>query len=209
MEKPFKILNNYGGIGGNRKLWGDEHEITMVEHNEDIAQIYKDHFPNDKIVIANAHEYLLEHFREFDFIWSSPPCPTHSRAAFAGIYHKDGSYKQKPQFPDMKLYEEIIFLKHIFKGKWCVENVVGYYEPLIKPYEMEYHYWWTNFHIREVKSNTSRSHHGSIEELQEKKMFNLDRYKIDKILALRNCVEPEMGKHILDCAINESQMSLI
>ena len=26
MEKKLKILNLYAGIGGNRKLWGDEHD---------------------------------------------------------------------------------------------------------------------------------------------------------------------------------------
>ena len=35
----MKILNLYAGIGGNRRLWGDEHEITAVEHNKDIAKI--------------------------------------------------------------------------------------------------------------------------------------------------------------------------
>lgn len=96
----MKILNLYAGIGGNRKLWGDEHEITAVEYNESIAAIYKDLYPNDTVIVADAHQYLLEHFQEYDFIWTSPPCPTHSRMNFM---------KHMPKrFPDMKLYEEII-----------------------------------------------------------------------------------------------------
>lgn len=71
----MKILNLYAGIGGNRKLWGEEHEITAVEYKPEIAKIYQDHFPKDKVVIADAHQYLLEHFMEFDYIWSSPPVP--------------------------------------------------------------------------------------------------------------------------------------
>ena len=27
----MKILNLYAGIGGNRKLWGDGHDITAVQ----------------------------------------------------------------------------------------------------------------------------------------------------------------------------------
>ena len=27
----MRILNLYAGIGGNRKLWGEEHEVTAVE----------------------------------------------------------------------------------------------------------------------------------------------------------------------------------
>ncbi|HEC40865.1 MAG TPA: DNA cytosine methyltransferase, partial [bacterium] len=75
----MKILNLYAGIGGNRKLWGDKHEIIAIEIDPKIAAIYQDLFPNDKVIIADAHQYLLEHFKEFDFIWSSPPCPSHSR----------------------------------------------------------------------------------------------------------------------------------
>ena len=75
----MKILNLYAGIGGNRKLWGDEHEITAVEYDPKIAAIYCDFFPNDKVIVTDAHQYLLEHCWEFDFVWSSPPCPTHSR----------------------------------------------------------------------------------------------------------------------------------
>jgi len=73
----MKILNLYCGIGGNRKLWGDEHEITAVEHDPNIAKIYQDFFPNDKMIVGDAHQYLLDHYKEFDFIWSSPPCPSH------------------------------------------------------------------------------------------------------------------------------------
>lgn len=38
----MKILNLYAGIGGNRKFWGDEHEITAVEAVPEIAEIYQD-----------------------------------------------------------------------------------------------------------------------------------------------------------------------
>ena len=78
----MKILNLYAGIGGNRKNWGDTHEITAVEYDPKIAAIYRDFFPNDKVIIADAHQYLLDHFSEFDFIWSSPPCQSHSKLGF-------------------------------------------------------------------------------------------------------------------------------
>ena len=42
------------------------------------------------------------------------------------------------------------------------------------------------------------------EALEELKGFNLRKYsKIDKIKTLRNCVEPETGLFILNCAINQ------
>jgi DNA (cytosine-5)-methyltransferase 1 len=197
----MKILNLYAGIGGNRKNWGNDHEITAIENDPDIAKIYQDFFPNDKVIIADAHQYLLENFQEFDFIWSSPPCPSHSRIrkCFVG---KNNDGQNDPIYPSMKLYEEILFLQGYFKGKWVVENVVAWYEPLIKPSKIADHYFWSNFNIRDFIGG-GRKHYGSIEELSETKGFDLKDKKVDKRLALRNCVEPELGLHILKEALKE------
>ena len=188
----MKILNLYAGIGGNRKLWGNEHEVTAVENVQEIADIYQDFFPNDKVVVADAHAYLQDNYEAYDFIWSSPPCPTHSRLR---TFHK------KKMYPDMKLYEEIIFLKHWFKGKWVVENVTGYYDPLIRPLELHRHYVWSNFPIaqKEFAKLKTAKHAKEREFLQEVFGFNLDRYSgVDKRKLLRNAVVPEMGLHILN-----------
>lgn len=195
--KVIKVLNLYAGIGGNRKLW-ENVDVTAVELNYEIAKIYHDFFPDDEIVVADAHQYLLEHYSEFDFIWSSPPCPSHSRIRnIAGV----GSGQNKPIFPDMKLYEEIIFLNQIYhtsgtslSGKYAVENVRSYYEPLIIPQERGKHYFWTNFWIAPFKAKT-RGHMESNETLMKIKGFNIN----DKTL-LRNCTEPELGYHIFNCA---------
>ena len=58
----MKILNLYAGIGGNRKLWGEEHEITAIENVQEIADIYQEFFPNDRVIVTDAHDYLLKHF---------------------------------------------------------------------------------------------------------------------------------------------------
>ncbi len=202
----MKILNLYAGIGGNRKLWGDEHQVTAVENNEEIAKIYQDFFPNDKVIVGDAHEYLREHYKEFDFIWSSPPCPSHSKFMIS----KKTLPNWKMSFPDMKLYEEIIFLQSWFKGDWVVENVMSYYKPLIKPYEIQRHYFWSNLpimknsfipsdHIRETTVGELEKHHG----------FNLESYSgIDKSKVLSNCVNPELALHIFKCAFKDKQITL-
>ena len=147
----MKILNLYAGIGGNRKLWGDEHEITAVEIDPKIAKIYQDFFPMDKVIVADAHQYLLEHYMEYDFIWSSIPCPSHSRV------RKVTEQQNKPIYPDMKLYEEILFLEGYFKGIWVVENVISWYVPLKKPYVFKSHYYQASFVI-DGKKETLRGH---------------------------------------------------
>ena len=147
----MKILNLYAGIGGNRKMWGDEDKITAIEFDENIAKIYKNNFPKDNVIITDAHKYLEEHFREYDFIWSSPPCPSHSRARkmLSMKKKKDGTvYEQnKPEFPDMKLYEEIIFLQNYYEGIYCIENVIPYYKPLIEPQKIGRHLFWSNIKL--------------------------------------------------------------
>ena len=139
----MKILNLYACLGGNRYKWGDEHEITAVEWDEELAKLYQERFPNDKVVVADAHQYLLDYYKEFDFIWSSPPCPSHSRARFWNSSNYNTN--TKPVYPDMKLYQEIIFLQNYFKGKFVVENVIPYYEPLIVAQKRGRHLYWCNF----------------------------------------------------------------
>lgn len=195
----IKILNCYAGIGGNRKLWyydNIEIKITAVEKNPNIARIYKDYFPEDDIIIDDAHLFLLNHFSEFDFIWSSPPCQTHSRLR---------RLTNSATYPDLTLYQEIILLKYWFKGLWIVENVVPYYKPLIEPtMKLHRHFLWCNFDIeyREFEKLGTCKVLKEREFLQKKFGYDLSNYKgIDKREVLRNCVVPEMGKHILDNAL--------
>lgn len=194
MER-LKVLNLYAGIGGNRKLWTDV-DVTAVEYNSEIAKIYKDNFPEDKVVVTDAHQYLLDHYSEFDFIWSSPPCPTHSRI------NTDGNHKAR--YPSMSLYEEILMLtNNWYKGLWVVENVIPYYRPLVSPtVELDRHYFWSNFAISYInfeKEKPIAFQTGT----NGRYGFNLKGINIkhDKRQILRNLVNPEIGKHILDCAL--------
>lgn len=210
----MKILNLYCGIGGNRKLWtpnGDEHEITAIEINPKIAAIYQDFFPKDKVVIADAHQYLLDHFKEFDFIWSSPPCPTHSQIRFNIGFKANRKYKKVDAvYPDMTLYQEIILLKHWFLGKWVVENTIPYYEPLIVGQKSGGHIWWANFIINAFDHGNRNHMGGTVESLSDRKNFDISKYDIvNKRQILRNCVEPETGKYILDRAIKQEYRTLL
>lgn len=189
----MKVLNLYAGIGGNRKLWTDV-EVTAVELNPQIAKIYQDFFPNDRVIVGDAHQYLLKHFEEFEFIWSSPPCPSHSITRFM---------QEKKVYPDMKLYQEIILLKQWGRAnKWIIENVEPYYDYLISPTKVLHrHSLWTNFWIqdRNYPNLETCKKEKEREFLQEYLGFNIDKYEgIDKRQVLRNCVLPELGLHILN-----------
>jgi len=196
----MKILNLYACLGGNRYKWGDEHEITAVELDPELAILYQERFPNDKVIVADAHKYLLDHYKEFDFIWSSPPCPSHSRARFAR------RNTTTPEYPDMILYQEILFLDNWFDGKYCVENVIPYYQPLIAGKKIGRHLYWTNFRLpndlNERKCNIMEGE-DEINRYCEYHEYDFRKYKgeqrTDKIA--RNLVDFEAGKTILDTAL--------
>lgn len=201
----MKILNLYAGIGGNRKLWGDEHEVTAVEYVPEIAIVYEQFFPNDTVVVADAHQYLLDHHKEFDFIWSSPPCPTHSRLQIP--QNASGNVR----YPDMALYQEIILLKHFSHVPWVVENVIGYYIPLIPPTrELAKHYFWSNFHLdkfyNSINFDMIRS---NITEMERLYNIHLPKGTKDARKLLRNCVIPELGLHVFENRNHLKQETLL
>lgn len=213
----MKILNLYSGIGGNRKLWGDEHSITAVEYNEEIAMIYKEYFPNDDVVIGDAHDFLLQNYMNYDFIWSSPPCPTHSRMRYTCTKKEQKTRgKLEVKYVDMKLYQEILLLSNYFEGKYVVENVIPYYEPLIPAKKLGRHLFWTNFKLGFFESEKNVLRGNSMSLLQEQRGFDLSKFKIKhrKDTILLNCVDSELGLYILNCAMelhqqkNSSQSTL-
>lgn len=179
-------------------------EVTAVELEPKIAAVYQNLHQNDNVVIADAHQYLLDNHENFDFVWTSPPCQTHSKMAKA-TRHKLRRYV------DMSLYQEILFLTHFFKGKFIVENVVPHYTPLISPSKkIGRHLFWSNFNF-------------SAEEIKQPKDFiNMCNLKGKKAMQdwlglhyeeniyyggnhcpaqiLRNCVHPELGLQIYNQA---------
>ena len=196
----MKVLNLYACLGGNRLLW-DNCEVTAVELDPELARLYQERFPNDKVIVADAHQYLLDHYKEFDFIWSSPPCPTHSRMRKTNT--GEGERKSKATYPDMKLYQEILLLDHFFKGKYCVENVIPFYEPLIPAKKRGRHLYWTNFNLptdlgeRKVKGGLLTNDINSLCEFHD---YDFKQYKGEQRIGkvARNLVDYEAGKTIFD-----------
>jgi DNA (cytosine-5)-methyltransferase 1 len=207
--KKYKILNLYACLGGNRYKWDEvaDIEVTAIEWDDELARLYQERFPNDTVIVDDAHQYLLDHYKEFDFIWSSPPCPTHSKS-------RGWNTKVETKYPDIKLYEEIILLETVskgenqrFKGKYVVENVIPYYNPLIKGQERGRHLYWANFKIPHIM------HRKGVKIGKEKdevkawcKFHDYDFYKykgnqrMDKIA--RNLVDYEAGRTILETAFD-------
>jgi DNA (cytosine-5)-methyltransferase 1 len=212
----MNVLNLYACLGGNRLLW-DNCQVTAIENDPDLARMYKKRFPNDLVIVADAHQYLLDNYKEFEFIWSSPPCPSHSRARF----WNSSSYDTTTIgiYPDMNLYQEILFLQHYFKGKYVVENVIPYYEPLIPAKKRGRHLYWTNFYLPadlgerkyRISGNKDNPNKNEVKQLSKFHKIDLSDYKgkqrKDKIG--RNLVDYEAGKTIFDIARGIVKKSII
>jgi len=202
MGDMIKVLNLYACLGGNRYKWSNC-QVTAVELDPELARMYQDRFPDDTVIVADAHQYLLDHYKEFDFIWSSPPCPSHSKSRFWAYG------KTMPVYPDMKLYEEIIFLQHhsLENQKWVVENVNGYYEPLIPAEKRGRHLFWSNFKLPNIdkKDVTGKMNFDSKYEPLKKfhKIESFDyKGEQNKLKILRNLVDYEVGLAIFNTAFN-------
>jgi DNA (cytosine-5)-methyltransferase 1 len=197
----MKVLNLYAGLGGNRKLWKGC-EVTAIEYDPKIAAVYQDLNPNDKVIVCDAHEYLLNNFQNFDFIWSSPPCQSHSKMIRSGR-------NRKPRYPDMRLYEQILLLQNDFKGNWVVENVKPYYKPLIEPKYIGRHAFWSNLDIKTMESEPKFKNFINRQNLSDKKdLMDWLGIHYEKNIyyegnhcptqILRNCVHPLVGEHVFN-----------
>ena len=209
IKNRMKILNLYACLGGNRYKWNEvkeEIEVTAVELDPGLARLYQERFPNDTVIVADAHQYLLDHYKEFDFIWTSPPCPSHSRPRFWNSSNYDTT--TEAIYPDMKLYEEILFLEHYFKGKYVVENVIPYYEPLIPAKKRGRHLYWTNFNLPNdlngrkyrISGNKDNPNKDELKKLCIFHELDLTTYKGEQsnLKIARNLVDYEVGKTIFD-----------
>lgn len=209
-KQPIRVLNLYACLGGNRYKWDEvaEIEVTAVELDAELARMYQERFPKDKVTVADAHQYLLEHYKEFDFIWTSPPCPSHSRVRFT---QKNKEF-YKPIYPEMSLYQEAIFLETHFEGKYVVENVIPYYEPLIQAQQRGRHLYWCNFKLpqnidrEELKGLVGGNTNDEVKKLCKLHDIDIDFLKsykgeqrLDKVI--RNLVDYEAGKTIFATAI--------
>ena len=111
----------------------------------------------------------------------------------------------KKNYADMKLYQEILFLKHYFNGKYVVENVIPYYEPLISAKKRGRHLYWTNFNLPNKigRNNVDNFSKTDIESLSNYHDYNFRKYKGKQSIGKvgRNLVDYEAGKTIFETAL--------
>lgn len=152
------------------------------------------------MIVGDAHQYLQDHYAEFDFIWTSPPCQSHSTLRGRTCVARGQS---KPIYFDAKLWQEIIFLKTYCKKDFVVENVIPYYKPLIAPdFKIQRHLFWSNKFILSTNFEKDNIDRGNVRIWQNNTGFDLSNYQFSrksglrKAQILKNCVRPELGLYI-------------
>jgi DNA (cytosine-5)-methyltransferase 1 len=196
-----RVLNLYAGLGGNRKHW--DADVVAVESNPKIAAVYQGLYPQDEVIVDDAHQFLLDNYDDgFHFIWSSPPCQTHSKM------NKATRHKLR-RYVDLMLYEEILFLQDNAECNWVVENVVPYYQPFVPPTNViGRHVFWSNFLFlaEDVKRPADFINLANLAGKQ-KLMDWLGIHYEENIYyggnhcpaqILRNCVHPDLGAQIFN-----------
>lgn len=193
-----KVLNLYAGIGGNRAKWPADIEVVAIEINPDIAKFYQERFTKDRVLVRDAHQYLLEYYMIYDFIWSSIPCPSHSDIRRANVHHG----QSKAVYPDMKLYEEIILLQNFapLGTRWVVENVKPYYDLLIPGKQIDRHIFWSNFPIPYQEIEGGSVPHDITGKTEVYGVTLPKSFPMRKDKVLRNMVNPELGLYIFNIA---------
>lgn len=209
----MKVLNLYCGVGGNRKLWPDSWEVTAVDAFDKVLDVYHDNFPGDVVVEQDCRTYLTNlrksgELNSFDAVWSSPPCQSHSKMVKATRHNVH-------PFPDMTLYEEIIFFQHRYKGEWVVENVQPYYSPLIEPSAVVgRHLFWTSggdlSTVTDVKRPANFINTANLAGMRQLQDWLGIHYQTPiyydgnhcPCQVLRNAVHPELGKQVAEKVFN-------
>jgi DNA (cytosine-5)-methyltransferase 1 len=200
----MKILNLYAGIGANRHLWTD-HSITNVEINAQCCAHLSSTYRDDTVVNEDAVEFLLANYNDFDFIWLSPPCQSHTK-----LTHSFN--KRCPRLPDFTLYAIHTFLSSFHKGLFVIENVIPYYKPLIAPSaSIGRHALWANFTIPFLKFNNPKGFASMSTESDFQSLVSwlgiprpphiYPGKAHNPCQLLRNATHPAIGNHILNAAI--------
>ena len=136
----MRVLNLYAGVGGNRLHWTGA-DVTAVELDPAIAEIYSHHFPKDEMIIGDAHEYLRDYVDDgWDLMIAHPPCTYFANSGVCWLHTEEGRWEKLDEaavFFNTLLDSSILLIcvENPIPHKYAIERIGGRkYTQLIQPY---------------------------------------------------------------------------
>jgi len=121
-------------------------EYVAVDNDRKVLQVHSLLNPHSKTVLEDAWLISDDRLLQYDFVWASPPCESHSVLCW--------KRKDKPK-PDMRLWWLIRRLRKL-KVPFIVENVRPYYGTILKPTaKAGRHLLWSNLSLKSVQLNSN------------------------------------------------------
>ncbi|MCE4607314.1 MAG: DNA cytosine methyltransferase [Desulfurococcales archaeon] len=144
MARVIKILDLFAGMGGVAKgiqgyldKLGLDYEYIAVDIDPIVLKLHKEFNPKSIVIRRDAYSFTVDELMQYDFIWASPPCQSHSKL----------NAIRKRFNPDHRLWYLIHRLYNTYRP-FVVENVQLYYKPLFKPKtKIGRHLFWSNLPI--------------------------------------------------------------
>ncbi len=120
-----KALFLFAGLGGYAYPFyeSNNYDITFIEYLPELCVPLQNKYPNTKVICEDAIKYLERNYKDFDFIFASPPCVANSRINLL-FSEKRNQYKRLPSLLPLEIK---IFLDTNFSGKYIIENTIPYY----------------------------------------------------------------------------------
>ena len=198
----MRVLDLYAGLGGSDKgirsvleKKGIDYEYVAIEIDPKVAEAHRKNNPGSRVIVADALSWLPE-VKNFDFVWASPPCKTHSKWNMVWA-----SRREKHPKPDPTLW----FLIREFRSlgiNFVVENVDPYYKDPCKPtIKIGRHQFWTSFPIKKFDfiSREKPFPEMTIRDwLQYHQLETVEGKAQDKRQALRNCTHYSIAAGIFE-----------
>jgi len=197
-----RVLDLYAGLGGTdkgiRKVAAEKNiklDYYAIEIDPAVCQAHKKNHLESNVICADVKDWL-DKVTDFDFVWASPPCQTHSINNYS---NKAIGYKTKPV--DWSLWHVIDILQRAETIPFVVENVkIWYNEPFKHNFKLDRHYFWTNLQLVPFdyhKKPAKEWCHISVKDWQEYHQLE-PATTGDKRQQLRNCVHWSIAAGIFE-----------
>lgn len=207
----MRILDLYAGLGGTAKgiqsvleKKGVDYEYFAIEIDPNVCAAHKINNPRSTVICADVKDWL-DKITDFDFVWASPPCQTHSILNFS-----NKATGKKTNLVDWSLWHVIDHLQRTENVSYVVENVLIWYnEPFKHNFNLDRHYFWTNLSLLSFEYQKRTKDWGYLSVKGWKEYHQVEHAITgNKRQQLRNCLHWSIAAGIFEQFLEPKQKQL-